>query len=422
MMSPEQATFFHLGVALAIGLLIGVERGWSERGEQEGTRIAGVRTFALIGLFGGAAALAARPHGAWVTALGLLALGVLLASAHAVHAQVRRDQLGITGPVAALLTFVLGALAASGAVTLAAAAAVVAALLLSSKPTLHRWLGTLSREELSAGLQLLLLSVVVLPLLPDQGYGPWQALNPHRIWWMVVLIAAISFVGYFALKIAGARRGSVFTGFFAGLASSTALTLHYSRLARNQPPQSRFFATGILLACGTMLPRIAVVLGIMAPALLFPALPALALMTLTLYSVALVHWTRLPAEGSELATPLTNPLELPAAVGFGTLLALVMVLAKGVELWLGDAGVLALAAASGIADVDAITLSLAGMSQTGLEPRIAVTGIVIAAACNCLVKGGMAVAIGGTRLALPVALPLALAAVLGILAVWLAPV
>jgi uncharacterized membrane protein (DUF4010 family) len=171
-----------------------------------------------------------------------------------------------------------------------------------------------------------------------------------------------------------------------------------------------------------MLPRIAVVLGVMAPALLIPALPALVTMTLTLFSVALFHWSKLPAAGSEPSTPLTNPLELPTAVGFGALLALVMVLAKGVEVWLGDAGVLALAAASGIADVDAITLSLAGMTRTGLEPRIAVTGIVIAAACNCLVKGGMAVGIGGTRLALPVALPLTLAALLGILAVWLVPV
>lgn len=418
-MSPEQAAVYHLSVALAIGLLIGVERGWSERGEQEGTRIAGVRTFALIGLLGGSAALMAQPVGAWVPALGLLTLGVLFATAHVVHAGVRPDQLGITVPVAGLLTFVLGALAASGAVAPAAAGAVVTALLLSSKPTLHQWVGTLSRKELSAGLQLLLLSVVVLPLLPDQGYGPWQALNPYRIWWMVVLIAAISFVGYFAVKTAGARKGSLFTALFAGLSSSTALTLHFSRLARTRPELGHLFATGILLACGTMLPRMAVVLGVTAPALVPSALPSIALMTLTLYGIALIHWRSLGGDRSEGATPLTNPLELRAAIGFGALLALVMVLAKGMELWLGGAGVLALAAASGIADVDAITLSLGGMSRTGLDPRIAATGIVIAAASNCLVKGGMAIAVGGARLALPVALPLAVAALLGSLAVWL---
>jgi uncharacterized membrane protein (DUF4010 family) len=418
-MSPEQATFYHLGVALAIGLLIGVERGWSERGEQEGSRIAGVRTFALIGLLGGAAALLVQPMGVWLPGLGLLALGALFASAHVVHAKVRPDQLGITVPIAGLLTFVLGALAASGEVAVAAAAAVVAALLLSSKPALHRWLGTLNREELSAGLQLLLLSVVVLPLLPDQGYGPWQALNPYRIWWMVVLIAAISFVGYFAVKTAGARKGSIFTGMFAGLSSSTALTLHFSRLTKRQPELSDLFATGILLACGTMLPRVAVVLAVTAPDLVLPALPALSTMTLVLYGVALRHWRSLPGKNGEMATPLSNPLELRAAIGFGALLALVMVLAKGMELWLGDAGVLALAAASGIADVDAITLSLGGMSQSTLDPKIAVTGILVAAASNCVVKGGMAFAIGGARLALPVTLPLVVAAILGPVAVWL---
>lgn len=418
-MSPEQATFYHLGVALAIGFLIGIERGWSERDEQEGTRVAGVRTFALIGLLGGAAALVAQPLGALVPAVGLLALAGLFATAHAVRSRLRTDQLGITVPVAGLLTFVLGAIAASGTVTVAAAAAVVAALLLSSKPSLHRWLGTLSREELSAGLQLLLLSVVVLPLLPDQGYGPWQALNPHRIWWMVVLIAAVSFLGYFAVKTAGARKGSLFTGFFGGVSSSTALTLHFSRLSRTRPELSPVFATGILLACGTMMPRMAVIVAVIAPALIPPALTAIALMTLTLYGVALLHWRGLGGSRDETAAPLANPLELRAALGFGALLALILVLAKGMEQWLGEAGVLALAAVSGIADVDAITLSLGGMSRTGLDPRIAVTGIIIAAATNCLLKAGMAVAVGGARLALPVALPLAAAAVLGPLAVWL---
>jgi uncharacterized membrane protein (DUF4010 family) len=337
-----------------------------------------------------------------------------------VHARTRPDHLGITVPVAGLLTFVLGALAASGQVAAAAAGAVVAALLLSAKPAMHRWLGTLRRHELSAGLQLLLLSVVVLPLLPDQGYGPWQALNPHRIWWMVVLIAAMSFVGYFAVKEAGARKGAVFTGLFAGLASSTALTLHFSRLARGRPDLSPMLAMGILLACGTMFPRMAVVLAVVAPGLLLPALLPLGLMTLVIYGAALRQWWALRDPPGEAAAAMTNPLELPVAIGFGALLALVMVLAKAVEVWLGNAGVLVLAAASGIADVDAITLSLAGMAGTGLDLNIAVTGIVIAAGANCLVKGGMAGAIGGRGLGLTVALPLALAAMLGPLAIWLA--
>jgi uncharacterized membrane protein (DUF4010 family) len=219
--------------------------------------------------------------------VGLLALAALFAVAHVVRARGRPDQMGITVPVAGLVTFVLGALAALGEVAVAAAAAVVVAILLSSKPSLHHWLGTLRRRELAAGLHLLLLSVVVLPLLPDRGYGPWQTVNPYRIWWMVVLIAAMSYVGHFAVKEAGARRGIVFTGVFAGLASSTALTLHLSRLARGQQLVVPTLATGILLACGTMFPRIALVLGVVAPGLLLVTLLPLALMSLVVYGAAL---------------------------------------------------------------------------------------------------------------------------------------
>ncbi|WP_295452404.1 MgtC/SapB family protein [uncultured Thiodictyon sp.] len=416
-MSPAQATFYHLSVALAVGLLIGIERGWSERDEEDGTRVAGVRTFALIGLLGGSATLVAPPLGTWLTALGLIGLALLFATAHAIRARSRPDHIGITVPVAGLLTFVLGALAASGQVAVAAAGAVVAAVLLSAKPVLHHWLTTLQRQELAAGLQLLLLSVVVLPLLPNQGYGPWQALNPYRIWWMVVLIAAMSFVGYFAVKEAGARKGAVFTGIFAGLASSTALTLHFSRLARSQPDLSPMLATGILLACGTMFPRMALVLAVAAPSALLPALLPLGLMTLVVYGAAFYQWWTAGDSPAAAATTLTNPLELTAAIGFGAFLALIMVLAKWVEGWLGSAGVLALAAASGIADVDAITLSLAGM--TGLTLQTVVTGIIIAAATNSLVKGAMATIISGRRLGASVALPLVGAAVVGPLAVWI---
>jgi len=420
-MSPAQAAFYHLGVALAIGLLIGVERGWSEREEEEGSRVAGVRTFALIGLLGGASGLVSETLGAVVPALGVLALGVLFATAHVIHARSRPDQLGITVPVAGLLTFVLGALAARGETAVAAAGAVIAALLLSSKPVLHPWLRTLRSRELAAGLQLLLLSVVVLPLLPDQGYGPWQALNPHRIWWMVVLIAAMSFVGYFAVKEAGPRNGAVYTGLFAGLASSTALTLHFSRLARAQPGLAPTLGVGILLACGTMFPRMLLVSVAVAPGLLWPMAMPVALMTLVVYGAALGQWW-LPRDGQADATvPMTSPLDLPAALGFGVLLALIMLVAKGIEVWLGGIGVLALSAASGIADVDAITLSLSGMTRAGLAPGLAVTGIVIAAATNCLVKAGMACAIGGWQVGRVVAWPLIVAALVGPAQLWLAP-
>jgi len=412
-MSPAQATFYHLGVALVIGLLIGIERGWAEREEEEGGRVAGVRTFALIGILGGAAALLAAPLREPLTGYALVALGALLTVGYVLHVRLRPKVVSITTQVAALLTFVLGALATSGEVAAAAAAAVVVALLLSAKPELHRWLGTLRKEELSAGLQLLLLSVVILPLLPNQGYGPWEAINPYRIWWFVVLIAAVSFVGYFAVKEAGARRGTIYTGLFAGLSSSTALTLHFSRLARSQPDLVPMFALGILLACGTMCPRILLVVGIVAPAMVFPLLLPLGLMSVAVYGTALLLCWRMPDRHGAAEIILANPLALRAAIGFGLLLSAIMVLSKAVEAWIGGAGLIALAAASGIADVDAISLSLAGMTANGLAGSLASAGVVTAVATNCLFKAGLALSIGGRPLGIPVALPLVAAAAAG---------
>ncbi len=194
-----------------------------------------------------------------------------------------------------------------------------------------------------------------------------------------------------------------------------------SRPAGSESGLTPALATGILLPCGTMFPRMVLVLAVTAPGVFLPALLPLAVMALVVYGASLRQWRISSERHGEAATPLTNPLELHSAIGFGALLALalVMVTAKGVEVRLGGAGLLPLAAASGLADVDAITLSLAGMSREGLDPGIAVSGVVVAAAANCLVKGAMASAIGGKRLGLAVALPLVGSAVLGLLAVWL---
>ena len=417
-MEADLQPFYALGVALAIGLLIGLERGWKRRAAEEGERVAGVRTFGLLGLLGGVAALLAQDTGWMVFALMFLALAGTLGAAYLLTMD-RRGDVSATSLVAALLTVLLGALATVGQMKAAAAAAVITALLLSLKPVLHRWISRLSSEELLAALKLLLMSVVLLPVLPDRGYGPWGALNPYEIWWMVVLIAAISFAGYFAMKIAGTRRGTLFTGLFAGLASSTALTLHFARLARRAPSITPALGAGILLACGTMFPRMTLVAAIVDPdllAILWP--PALAMAAPT-FGITLWYWRRLRKQPPESEAPLRNPLELRSALSFGALLALVMLLAEGLEQWLGEAGVLALAAASGIADVDAITLSLSRMGEEALAGRIVATGIVLAAAVNSLVKGTMAGIVGGRALGLRVGLPLAGAAAAGPAAAWL---
>jgi uncharacterized membrane protein (DUF4010 family) len=418
-MTSLQEQLYLLSIALALGLLIGAERGWEERDAAEGQRIAGLRTYGLIGLVGGVCGLLAQTLDAEIIGFGFLGFVILLTTAYICNFQ--RD-VGITSLVAGLLTFTLGALATLGQVVPAVASAVVTTLILGYKPQLHQGLKTLERHELRAALQLLLISVVVLPLLPNQGYGPWKALNPYEIWWMVVLIASISFTGYFAMKWVGARKGILLTSVFAGLASSTALSLHFARLAQARPDLTTYLAAGILIACGTMLPRMVIVASLINPAL-FPALigPAVVMAAL-IYGAVAIHWLRHDREHSTSGSgAMQNPLELSVALRFGAFLAAIVLLTKALREYLGDAGILLIATISGVADVDAITLTLSRLSNEDLTVQLAATGIIIASAVNSLVKGALAGGIGGRALGLRVALPLALAAGAGLLTVWFAP-
>lgn len=407
-----------LGIALAIGLLIGIERGWQEREAKEGERVAGVRTYGLMGLLGGIAALIATHTGVYFLGFAFVGLAIVLTTAYMVNLG-RVEDAGITSLIAGLLTFAFGALAVLGQVVPAAAAAVITTLLLGFKPVLHHWLRQLTQQELRAGLKLLLISVVVLPILPNQGYGPWEALNPYELWWMVVLVAAIAFTGYSAMKIAGREKGVLITGLFAGLASSTALTLQFSRLARKQEGMSALLASGILFACGTMFPRMLLLSALINPRLLQSMLVPATLMAAFAYLPGGIFWMRGARETPQGETPLPNPLELKVALRFGIFLALIMLLAKGLKEVLGETGVLLLAAVSGLTDVDAITLSLSRMSRVDLSVDLTAAGIVIASAVNSVVKTLLATIVGGKGLGLKVGVPLLVAAATGLLTVWL---
>ena len=417
-MNEELKSFYFLGVALAIGLLIGVERGWKEREAKDGERIAGIRTYGLIGLLGGGTALLTQSAGGLVIGLAYVAIAGALTTVYVVNLSRGDEDVGITSLITGLVTFMLGALAGVGEVVIAAAFGVVTTLLLSHKPTLHRWVGALKGKELRAGIKLLLITVALLPVLPDNGYGPWEALNPYEIWWMVVLVAVISFVGYVAIKIGGARRGIIFTGVFGGLASSTALTLHFSRMGRRDPLMASVLATGILLACGTMFPRVLFVVTLVNPDMFKPLVLPMLVMALLTYLPAIWYWCSPVPHKANKRTKLKNPVELKAALGFGALLALVMLLSVALQDWFGDVAVLVLAAASGIADVDPINLSLARMSLDDLALHVAATGGVIAAGVNSLAKAGMATAVGGREIGLRVGLPLIVSATGGLATAW----
>jgi len=394
-----------LASALAIGLLIGIERGWKSREEKEGERVAGLRTYGLTGLLGGSAGLLSQYLGAIVFGFVFLGFAGAVTVAYVIQRRTRGDA-SITSIITMLLTFLLGALATLGHVNLAASAAVITALLLRFKDVLHGWLRRLEVHELHAALQLLLISIVLLPILPDQGYGPWQAFNPYETWWMVVLIASISFIGYFIMKIAGPDKGVILTALAAGMLSSTALTLHFSRLAKKHEGMDSLLAAGILVACGTMFPRIVLISTLINPALFEVIVYPMAVMALLTFSLAAVMWHQHTDYQPDKLTHMNNPLALKSALIFGVILVLVALLGNAAIHFFGETGIYLLAALSGIADVDPINLTLSRMSSTELSIDVAVLGIVIASVSNTLVKALLALFIGGATIGMKTLLPL----------------
>jgi uncharacterized membrane protein (DUF4010 family) len=414
---PQEA--LGLGAALAIGLLIGLERGWQERDLPDGGRVAGLRTFALVGLLGGILGTLLPDYGAWPLVAGLLSVGLLLAVSYLQMSRTLHN-LSATSAVATLLTLLLGAYAGAGSIGLALAAAVIAAVLLNLKPTLHGWLRMIHHRELNAGLQLLVLSVVILPNLPNQGYGPYGTLNPYELWWAVILIAGLSLTGHFAMRLSGSQRGILWTGLLGGLASSTATTLALARYARQQPELSSVAAAGTLAACGVMFFRMAVLIGAIQPTLLKTMGLILLATGAVLLLLGLRHWRHHPPQPrAGTAVEAVTPFDLGTALGFGLFLAVMAVLVPAARQWLGHGGVYVLSALSGLADVDAIVISLARQQGANSLPATTTAlALGLAALTNTVVKASIAWTTGGSAMGKPVVLGFALSLLAGALAVW----
>lgn len=375
----------NLLAALAVGLLIGIERGWSERDEGEGLRVAGLRTFSLIGILGGLWAVMSEEIGSWMLFAAFFVVSILIIVGHILESKKSGD-LGTTTAFSMMLTFSLAAWAALGYYIPALITTVVVVALLSMKPVLHRWLRNIETEEVYAGIKLLIISVIFLPLLPNEGYGPWSALNPYWIWWMVVLICGISFVGYFAIKHIGNRLGTLVTSITGGLASSTAVTLSLSQFARKHKSKSLFMG-GVMVASSIMFVRVLLEVAVVNRQLLQIVWIPIVVM---FFSVLIAgYWLWLRAEKNYVETDLNidNPFKLGMALKFGLFLVFILVLAEGMKSWLGDQGIYLLSLISGLMDVDAITVSLSRMAMEDLSSNVATLGIVIAAATNTVVKG-----------------------------------
>lgn len=304
-----------LCTALAIGLLIGAERGWQERDHEDARQIAGIRTFSLAGLLGGFATLLAGELGSAVWVALLLALAALAVAGYVSDVRRGGDQ-GMTTEIALLMTFLLGSLALTEQRLLAAAGGIVLTLLLSLKDKLHALLKRLTAEELSGTLKLLFISVVLLPVLPNQGYGPWAFFNPYLTWWMVVLIAALGFSAYLAIRLIGSRKGLLLTAVLGGLVSSTVMTLTLARLRERMP--DALLACALLATSALMFPRILVEIGAIHPALLKELALPFAATTLVYLGGTLFHalrgWPRQPG-GARRARP-AQPLRTAPGPAF----------------------------------------------------------------------------------------------------------
>jgi len=391
-----------LGYALAIGLLIGLERGWALREDAPGTRVAGFRTFGILGLIGGVAGLMPPliAAAALVVAGALLLMGYVRRSAHA-------DGLSATNALAALLTMALGLLATTGRPTVALAVAAAATLLLSMRRTLHRWLEGLSEAEIRSSMRFAIIALVILPLAPDRAMGPLEAWNPHQLWLVVVLVSGLSFAGYIATRRIGPARGALVTAACGALVSSTAVTAAFARrLGAGEQPAGPLIG-GIALASLVMFVRVLLLAGMLAPY----ALPSLTMLMVPALLVAVVTAAMMMrgvtfGRSADAAMTLGNPLDLKAALGLAFLVALISLATRWALERFGDAGVGILLALTGLADVDAAVLSLAGLPPGTLDARSA--GIILAGPVllNTLVKAALALFFAPGRAGVRAAAPL----------------
>jgi uncharacterized membrane protein (DUF4010 family) len=397
--------FLSLGLALAAGLLIGLER---ERSAPEGARgdsfLGGVRTHPLVALVGGISTLTARQLGMAPVVLSLLGLIVLLALNYGGDV-LRKGNRGITSEAAFLLSFLLGVLSLTQGVIeplasrvfVVSATAVVATLLLSAKDTLHPLVHRTSREDVAATLKFLIVVVVVLPLLPDRTYGPYQVLNPHTLGVLLVLISGISFLGYATIRLLGPERGLGVTGLVGGLVSSTAVTLAMAGRVRERRDLAEAGALAVMLASTVMFLRVLVVVAVIHPALLARLAYPMVLGAAGGVLACWLLWRRSRrAPHPETGIPLRNPFELGHAVGFALLFGVVLLLSKAASVHLGASGTYAVGVIAGGTDVDTVVLSMTELARAGsVDPAVAATAIFLGAASNTVVKGLLALSAGG---------------------------
>lgn len=423
---PFDQLLSRLAVALGIGLLIGLERGWKTRTAMPGTRAAGVRTFTLCGLLGGMAGALALTTGSDVGAGLVLGLGFAVYAA--IFALFERDadraagSYSATTVIAGLLTFALGAYALVGDQRAAAAAAVVATGVLAARENIHGWVARITWPELRSALVLLAMTFIVLPILPDSAIGPFGGVNLREVWLIAIVLAGISFLGYVAVKLFGAERGLLLAAFAGGLVSSTAVTLTNARRAAGGEGATHLLVAGVAIASTVSFLRVIAIVAALKPELLTNVAPALVAAALAAgaYALATVLWRAGGDAKTQTTAEFANPFSFWPVVGFAVMLAVVILLARVVGEAFGAEGALLGAIGLGLADVDTVTVSLARLVPDTLSAQGAGLAILAAVASNTAAKLAIGIGIGRGHFATELTIVTVFCWFAGGLAWWLA--
>lgn len=397
-----------LGVSLAIGLLVGVERAWRGRHQADGQRVAGIRTFGLAGFLGGlTAVLALAMNEMSILAVGILSFSAIFGSFYWREYQ-QTQQYSVTAVVAACCVYVLGALAVAGDYQLAVAGAAALAGLLASRELLHQLISKLSWEEVRSALMLVVMTVVILPLLPNEPIDPWQGFNPWEVWLFTVLMAGISYVGYISARWLGPARGFMASGLAGALVSSTAVTIAFARAARANASAKRQLAGGAILAAMVSLGRVTVVVGLLRADAWFAMAPMAIGAMLVLATIG--WWLASNHQNVEQTAELPkNPFELLPLLGFAVAFAVVSTIMAILSNYVTSSGLVLSFAISGALDVDIAVLSALRLSEQGIEPMLIANAILAAVVANGFVRVALAASIGPREFWMPLLLATLLA-------------
>lgn len=416
-----------MSLALGIGLIIGLERGWTQREQPEGSRTAGIRTFAISGLLGGViGALAAALSPSSAVAGAVVIAGGLFAYSFAIVVFSREENraegtFSATTAIAGIATFALGLLALVGDMRMAAATAVAIAALLLLRRRLHGLLEEITWPEMRSALVLLAMTFVALPFIPEGKIDALFGLDLRQIWLTAIVLAGVGFAGYAAVRYFGARRGLLVAAFAGGLVSSTALTLDNARRARAHEAPDAPLAAGVMVATAISYVRVLAIAAALNAALVPELAPALIAATLTALVLGGLLFWRAPPDGvGETEVRLKNPFGFWAVVGFAIFLGLISLGGRLAAEYLGPGALIGGALVLGLADVDAITVSMAQLARTGGVAQVATLAILAAVLTNTIAKIALVAVFGSRRFALITAAAAAFILVVAALAHWFA--